>query len=497
MKRSGSYYGLLLSSLLVSALILAGCAPQKPEPVRVGTIADGEINPANWGKVYPLEYDAWAKTKEPKPAGKSKYKKGYDTDLVIYDKLSEFPYMPLLFNGWGFGIEYNEPRGHWYMITDQLEIDPSRLKAGGACLTCKSPYAPQLQKDMGVSYFADPYLEVHAKIPKEFQTLGANCSDCHDNKTMGLKPYRWTLRDALSKMGKDPDQLSRQESRSLVCAQCHVTYIIPKDKDMKSTAVFFPWQGSKVGNISVENIIKVIRSDPANLEWKQNVTGFKVGFVRHPEYEFFTFNSVHAQAGVACADCHMPYIKVGANKISDHDVTSPLKVDLKACQQCHTETAEWLTKQVYAIQDRTVSMMNRSGYGAAVAAKLFEIAHKAQADGKTIDQELYNKAKDLYLEAFYRVIFIGAENSVGFHNPSEAGRICGDAVAMSAKAESLLRQALTKAGVEIPADINLEINKYVNERGAKKLKFRPELEFKDPFGIQDMITPAASRGLGG
>ena len=83
-------------------------------------------------------------------------------------------------------------------------------------------------------------------------------------------------------MGKDPNQLSRQEARSLVCAQCHVTYIIPKDTEMKSTAVFFPWQGSKAGDISVENIIKVIKSDPAHLEWKQTVTGFKVGFIRHP-----------------------------------------------------------------------------------------------------------------------------------------------------------------------------------------------------------------------
>ena len=50
--------------------------------------------------------------------------------------------MALLFNGWGFGVEYNEPRGHYYMLIDQLEIDPSRLKAGGVCLTCKSPYVP-------------------------------------------------------------------------------------------------------------------------------------------------------------------------------------------------------------------------------------------------------------------------------------------------------------------------------------------------------------------
>ena len=120
------------------------------------TIADGDFDPANWGKAYPLEYESWLKTKDPRPAGKSKYKKGFDTDKIIYDKLSEFPYMPLLFNGWGFGVEYNEPRGHHYMLIDQLEVDPSRLKAGGVCLTCKTPYAPIMQEKYGANYFKDP-----------------------------------------------------------------------------------------------------------------------------------------------------------------------------------------------------------------------------------------------------------------------------------------------------------------------------------------------------
>jgi nitrite reductase (cytochrome c-552) len=226
----------------------------------------------------------------------------------------------------------------------------------------------------------------------------------------------------------------------------------------------------------------------------QSVTGFKVGFIRHPEYEFFTNNSVHSKANVSCADCHMPYMRVGANKVSDHNVTSPLKAGMKACQQCHSQAPEWLASQVVAIQDRTVSMMNRAGYAEAVTAKMFEAVHKAQKEGKTIDQGLYDKAKDLYLEALYRVIFIGAENSVGFHNPTEAGRICTDALAMANKAESLLRQAMTKAGIEVPVNLNLEMAKYLNDRGVKKLKFRPELEMKDPFGTQEMITPTASLG---
>jgi nitrite reductase (cytochrome c-552) len=487
--------------LLVGVMLLAGmaflasaCSPPKPEPVKTGTIADGEIDPAKWGQVYPLEYDSWKKTQNPKPAGKSKYKKGWDTDLVVYDKLSEFPYMALLFNGWGFGIEYNEPRGHHYMLIDQLEIDPSRLKAGGVCLSCKSPYAPKLEKEMGLDYFKLPYVDVHAKIPPEFQRMGVACVDCHDNKTMGLKLTHPVAIKAFDTIGLPQDKMTRQELRSAVCGQCHVTYIINKDKENKSVGLFFPWQGSKPGGISVENIIKVLKSDPAYLEWKQNVTGFKLGFIRHPEYEFFTLNSTHYQAGAACADCHMPYTRVGANKISDHDVTSPLKTDMKACQQCHTESAQWLKDRVLATQDRTVSLMNRSGYAVAVTAKLLEAVHKAQAAGKQIDQAMYDQAKDLYLEAFYRVNYIGAENSVGFHNPTEAGRICGDAIAMAMKADGLLRQALTKAGVEVPANVNLELAKYLNKRGVKPLNFKPELEFKDPFGNQEKLTPEASLG---
>ena len=479
---------LLLVSIAVGLLFLYGCPPPKAEQVKAVKIADGEIDPAQWGKAYPTEYELWKKTEEPLPAGKSKYKRGFDADKITYDKLSEFPYMALLFNGWGFGIEYNEPRGHAYMVRDQLDVDPSRVKAGGVCLSCKSPYAPKLEKEMALDYYKKPYDEVLNHIPEKDRNLGVACIDCHDNKDMSLQISRgFTLVKALGDMGVDPAKLTQQEMRSVICAQCHVTYNIPKDQDMKSVGLFFPWQGSKWGNITIENIIKKIRSDPSYGEWKQTVTGFKMGFIRHPEFELFSNNSVHWKAGAACADCHMPYTKVGVHKVSDHRVASPLKADLKACMQCHTESPEWLKEQVTAIQDRTVSLMLRSGYATATVAKLFEMAHKAQAEGKNIDKALYDKAKDFYEEAFYRVVYIGAENSVGFHNPTEAARNLGDAVAFAGKAESLLRQALTKAGIDVPMVVNLDLNKYLDERGKKKLKFEKNVEFKDPFGVQERL----------
>jgi len=473
----------LLTAALCGALVTA-CAPPKAEQAKIAEIPDGTIEPAVWGKNYPEQYETWKDTAKPTPEGKSKYKKGNDGGKV-YDKLSEYPFIALLFNGWGFGIEYNEPRGHVYMMKDQAEIDPSRLKGGGACLTCKTPYAPQLAEKHKLGYFSVPYKDAVNLIPKEHQELGVACIDCHNNKDMGLKISRgFTLTKALDKLGVDQTKLANQDKRTLVCAQCHVTYVIPKDAEMKSQDVFFPWDGSKMGNIPIENIIKKIRSDKSYGEWTQAVTGFKMGYIRHPEFEMYSNQSVHWMAGVSCADCHMPYTKVGSKKISDHRIMSPLKNDFKACQQCHSESPEWLKQQVITIQDRAASQYIRSGYALATVAKLFELTHKQQAAGKQIDKNLYDLAKDHYEEGFYRNLFFGAENSLGFHNPTEAMRILGDASMHAGKAEALLRQALTKAGVDVPVTVDLELPKYLNNRGVKKLMFKPEQELKDPYGPQ-------------
>ena len=478
----------ILGMCLCAALLVnfMGCEKPKPELRQTVTIPDGTIDPAVWGKAYPEEYETWKKTEEPVGTRRSKYKTGMDSGQLTVDKLSQFPYMALLFNGWGFGVEYNEPRGHAYMVRDQLEIDTSRLKAGGVCLSCKSPYAPGLQKDMSLDYYMKPFKEVLNKIPEKDRTLGVACIDCHDNKDMSLKISRgFTLIEALKSMGTDPVGLTRQEMRSTVCAQCHVTYNIPKDKEGKSVGLYFPWQNSKWGAITVEDIIKKIRSDETVKEWKQNVTGFKMGFIRHPEFEFWTNNSVHFKAGASCADCHMPYTVVGVYKISDHRIMSPVQGELRACRQCHAESTEWLRERVFAIQDRTVSLLLRAGYATATVAKLFETVHKTKETGKAIDEELYAKARDFYEEAFYRQLFMGAENSVGFHNPPEGLRILGDSIAFAGKAEAFLRQLLAKAGVDVPMKVDLELMKYIEQRGEKKLKFDPTIEFKDPMGLQE------------
>lgn len=475
--------------LFSTGLILSGCAEKEPQAVQPVRIPQGEIDPEVWGKAYPIEYDLWKQTEKPTEDGLSKYKRtGFAADRPTVDKLSKYPYMALLFSGWGFGVEYNEPRGHAHMVRDQLAIDSARLKAGGVCLTCKTPYAPKLEREKRIEYYRQPFKEVLSQIPPEHKTLAVACVDCHEPEAMSLKISReFTLGKALDSMGVQRTGLTRQQMRSAVCAQCHVTYNIPKNEQNESVGVFFPWQNSTWGKITIEDIIKTIRQHPETKEWTQKVTGFKMAFIRHPEFELFSNNSIHWKANASCADCHMPYTKVGVFKVSDHRVRSPLDNQLRACGQCHAEGSEWLLERVYAIQDRTVSLMLRSGYATAVTAKLFERVHQARSDGKPIDEALYEKAKSFYEEAFYRAVFIGAENSVGFHNAPEALRVLGDAIAFAVKSEAFLRQILTKAGVEVPMKVDLEMTKYIDMRGEHKLMRDPGLEIKDPMNLQDMF----------
>ncbi|NLE74548.1 MAG: ammonia-forming cytochrome c nitrite reductase subunit c552 [Actinobacteria bacterium] len=481
-------FGAVVCIVVVGALVAVltvSCATQpRPEAAQI-IPAPAATNPAAWAELYPVQYAQWYATSEERPGGLSKYKRGFD-DGLTYDKLSEYPFMPVLFSGWGFGVEYNEPRGHWWMMRDQQAIDPSRVKAGGACLTCKSPSADRLYSERGKEVMSMPYLDAVELLPPGEQGLGVSCIDCHDNETLDLRSPRWTMKRALADVGlTEPNE---QQRRIIVCGQCHATYSVMKE-DGQSVDVNFPWQGGSWGDVSVETIIDNLRSDPARLEWTQSVTGFKLGYIRHPDVEFFTADSVHFGAGVACADCHMPYTVVNGVKTPDHNVMSPLKQGMTSCVTCHPDSLDDLKSQVFKIQDRTVSMLIDTGYSVAADAKLFELLNSSIDTQRPEVQPAYERAKAYYEQAFYRLVYMGAENSVGFHNPSEAGRILRDAMAYSKLCSGILRGILAEHDIAVPDEVDLELGKYLISRGVEKLGFVSSQLFDDPFPTHLNLWP--------
>jgi len=165
-------------------------------------------------------------------------------------------------------------------------------------------------------------------------------------------------------------------------------------------------------------------------DWAHGETGAHVYKAQHPEFETWS-QGVHARSGVACADCHMPYVREGAMKVSDHWVRSPLLMVNRSCQVCHSFPEAELTARVTAIQDRTHALIGRA---AAAVVDMLDAIRAAQAARAPADQleALYA----LQRQAQWRLDFVASENSMGFHAGQETARVLGEAIDYARQAQA-------------------------------------------------------------
>jgi nitrite reductase (cytochrome c-552) len=247
------------------------------------------------------------------------------------------------------------------------------------------------------------------------------CIDCHDPQTMQLRVTRpgflhgiKLVKAAEGILDYDPNTMAtRQEMRSFVCGQCHVEYYF-KGKEKFLT---YPWHNG----LKVEEI-EAYYDEVGHTDWVHAETGAKVLKAQHPEFELWN-QGVHARSGVACADCHMPYKREGAMKVTDHHIRSPLLNVSRACLQCHHFTESEMLARAQTIQDRTHALLNRAE---AALLSLLDAISAAKQAGAT-DEELAS-ARALQRKAQFRLDFISAENSTGFHAPQEAARVLAEAI---------------------------------------------------------------------
>ena len=217
---------------------------------------------------------------------------------------------------------------------------------------------------------------------------------------------------------------TRQEMRSYVCAQCHVEYYF---KGTEKRLVY-PWaKGNKV-----ENILAYY-DEVGHQDWVHADTGAPALKAQHPEFELWS-QGIHARSGVACADCHMPYQRIGAHKVSDHHVRSPLLNINKACQTCHRWPEAELKARAEANQERTFTLRNLA---MDALMGLIDDIKTAQTSGAPTNQ--LAAARDFQRKAQFYLDFVEAENSTGFHAPQEAARILGESIDFSRKGQNALR----------------------------------------------------------
>jgi nitrite reductase (cytochrome c-552) len=417
---------------------------------RVVELTDDTEDPAQWGKNFPLQYDGYKRTTD---MVRTRYGGSEATprtptnadprSVVAQSRLEDDPRLKTMWAGYAFATDFREERGHAYMLEDQTFTERQNVATQpGTCIHCHaSVYVPYKKAGGGdlIKGFEHFNQKPYKEIRKDFAHPVA-CIDCHDPATMELRVTRPGFMEGIKALKasqgvKDYDvnkQATRQEMRAYVCGQCHVEYYF-KGPEKR---LVYPW----IRGIKIEEIQAYYDQDAPSkdggkgfYDWRHKDTGAMVLKAQHPEFEMFN-QGVHARSGVACADCHMPYTRTGAAKVSDHYVRSPMLNINRACQTCHKWSEEELKGRVETIQSRVFALRNRA-MDALVA--LIADLKAAVAAGRP-DAEL-DLARDLQRKAQFRLDFVEAENSTGFHAPEEAERILAESIDFARQGQLAVR----------------------------------------------------------
>lgn len=384
-----------------------------------------------WGENFPRQFETYLKTLETDFA--SKHGGSAKTDY-----LEKYPELVIMWAGYGFSKDYNQGRGHAYAITDTRNT----LRTGGnqvspmpaTCWTCKSPDVPRIMQAVGVEeYYKGRWID---KGHEFVNPIG--CKDCHDPETMNLNISRPALVEALERQGKKIEQFSRQEMRSLVCAQCHVEYYFKGDGNYLT----FPWDKG----FSADDMEKYF-DEIGFVDWTHSLSKAPMLKAQHPDYELF-MTGVHAERGVSCADCHMPYKSEGGVKFTDHHIQSPLNNVSNSCQVCHRENTERLIQDVYDRQDRLEALRHLAESALAKAHLEAKIAWDKGAEESEMKPVL-----QLLRHAQWRWDWVAAANGLGFHSPTEAMRVIGTSIQKAEEARRELAVILVKRGVAYPPEL--------------------------------------------
>jgi nitrite reductase (cytochrome c-552) len=408
---------------------------------RVVDISDTTTDPAVWGQNFPQQYDDYRKTADQERTrygGSEALPRTPDArdprTQVAQSRLEEDPRLVDFWKGYAFSEDFREERGHAYMLEDQLFTRRQIVTPQpGTCLHCHaSVYVPYLRAGNGdlMKGFdivnRMPYAEARALVQHP-----VSCIDCHDPGTLKLRVTRPGFIEGIAALRKSQGvdayevnrDASRQEMRTFVCGQCHVEYYFRGPEKR----LVYPW----AKGIGIDSIMSYYDST-GHRDWVHAISGAPVLKAQHPEFEMYN-QGIHARSGVACADCHMPFRRVGAMKVSDHHVQSPLFNIDRSCQTCHRWSEDDLRQRVHTIQDRTWQLRNMAIDAVLALARDIEAtARRDSGSSRVAEARQYQRRAQFYTD------FIEAENSMGFHADQEAARILANAIDFARKGQAVL-----------------------------------------------------------
>jgi len=444
---------------------------QRVPYVRLVEVGENDTDPAKWGKNWPAQYDSYKRTALPT---KTRFGGHQGSEALPEEKIARDPWLKRMFAGYAFSIDYRDRRGHAFMLFDQEHTQRLTKPQSGSCLHCHASIMPlyrQLGGGDAIKGFAETFKLSYQEVDQQLHQSGhahpVSCVDCHEPKSMALRvtrpgfilgvralaasdapvpalPSIQQWRDGSRNEPYDPNHdASRNEMRSFVCGQCHVEYYCSSKMPLT-----FPW-GKGLTADAIEAFWDETKfpDGHAFVDYAHAETGAAVLKAQHPEFELWN-QGIHARSGVSCADCHMPYMREGASKVSDHWVRSPLLNVNRACQTCHRASEEEMKARVDVIQQRNHELLQRGG---VAIVDLIDALVKAQATGAA--PEVLDSARKLQRRAQWRLDFIAAENSMGFHAPQEAARILGEAADYARQGQIVLLSGVAAAPAGPPPPV--------------------------------------------
>jgi nitrite reductase (cytochrome c-552) len=420
-KKAKFFIALLVIAALFFVFIVLRVVILKPQSsVKLAKISAGEYDPAVWGKSYPLEYKSYQKNFEMEPSPT-----GYGDSRKIQHSIKE-PEILINFKGMAFSKDYAEDRGHPYAIQDLKETKRINPNSPGACMTCKTANLIDIYREMGWTYAKTPLTELFPKMKHPVV-----CANCHDPATMNLRVINPAFIEAMQKKGIDVKKAPREQMRSYVCGQCHVEYYF----EPGTSRVIFPWDKG----LLPEQMYAYYSEKPGGFaeDWLHPDSKVRMLKAQHPDFETWS-NGIHGKAGVSCADCHMPFMRENGQKYSSHWVTSPMKHVKSSCMTCHVEGEAWLLERVKTTQSNVWQLQRIAG---TAVARAHEAINKAGTAAVVNSAEL-DKAREFVRKAQWYWDIVAAENSMGFHNPTQVLNTLGQSIDLAHQAISTANRAI-------------------------------------------------------
>ncbi len=408
---------------------------------RVVDLDDTTVDPEVWGRNFPLQYDSYRRTVDQvrtRYGGSEAIPRTPSAadprSVVAQSRLEEDGRLKTMWAGYAFSRDFREERGHAYMLDDQTFTERQAVvQQPGTCMHCHaSVYVPY--KTLGGGDLIEGFEAMNRMKYQDARKLVTHpvaCIDCHDPSTMQLRVTRPGFLEGIQRVkaaqgiaNYDVNRdATRQEMRAFVCGQCHVEYYF-KGPEKRLT---YPWDKG----LRADDILAYYE-ESGFADWVHGESGAPVLKAQHPEFEMWN-QGIHARSGVACADCHMPYQRVGAMKVSDHHVRSPLLNINRACQTCHRWSEDELRSRVETIQDRTFEIRNVAMDALIALIGDIKTARSTGAPDTALEPSRRHQRRAQFL-----LDFIEAENSMGFHADQEAMRVLALSIDESRRGQAAL-----------------------------------------------------------